>query len=181
MAKVYQKPNVIFFFTDQQRFDMAGVHGCPLDLMPNFDRMAKKGTHLFYSFTCQPVCGPARSSLQTGLYATNTGCFRNGIAINPEQKTLAHSFRAAGYDTAYFGKWHLGPDELQNVPEAYQGGYDTWLAANCLEFTSDAYHTVMYNKQGEVVQLPGYRVDAVTDVAIRYIDSHQENPFYIFM
>src|SRR5438105_7712405 len=65
-------PNVIVFFTDQQRWDTAGVHGNPLDLMPNFDRMARRGTHVFSSFTCQPVCGPARSALQTGLYPTTT-------------------------------------------------------------------------------------------------------------
>ncbi|MDH7571028.1 MAG: sulfatase-like hydrolase/transferase, partial [Armatimonadota bacterium] len=73
-----QRPNVVVFFTDQQRWDMAGVHGNPLDLMPNFDRMAHRGTHVQYAFTCQPVCGPARAVLQTGQYATTVGCFRNG-------------------------------------------------------------------------------------------------------
>ena len=55
------KPNVIVFFTDQQRWDSTGVHGNPLDLTPNFDRMARQGTHLHTTVTCQPVCGPARS------------------------------------------------------------------------------------------------------------------------
>ena len=102
------RPNVVVFFTDQQRWDTTGVHGCPLDLTPNFDRMARRGTDVHYSFTCQPVCGPARSCFQTGMYATNTGVYRNGIPLAQDAATLAKSFNAAGYATGYIGKWHLG-------------------------------------------------------------------------
>ena len=49
------------------------------------------------------------------------------------------------------------------VPEEERGGYETWLASNVLEFTSDAYDTVMYDNDGNAVKLPGYRVDALTD------------------
>ena len=101
------RPNVIVFYTDQQRWDTAGVHGNPLDLMPNFDRAACEGTHLFNSFTCQPVCAPSRASLQTGPCATSTGVFRNGIPLRRDLPTLARWFRGAGYRTAYIGKWHL--------------------------------------------------------------------------
>ena len=52
--------------------------------MTNFDRLARAGTDVHYSITCQPVCGPARSCLQTGLYATETGCYRNGIPLPSE-------------------------------------------------------------------------------------------------
>lgn len=172
-------PNVIVFLTDQQRWDTTGVHGNPLDLTPNFDRMAQAGTHVPYSFTCQPVCGPARSSLQTGLYPTVTGCFRNSIPLPKTAKTLAHYFSAAGYQTGYIGKWHLASAEP--VPADQRGGYDYWLASNILEFTSDAYHTVMYDADEQAVKLPGYRVDALADAAIRYIDQQQHDPFYLFL
>ncbi len=176
------KPNVIIFFTDQQRWDSTGVHGNPLDLTPNFDRMARQGTHLHTTVTCQPVCGPARSCLQTGMYATNTGSFRNGIPLRPDLHTLAQSFAAGGYDTGYIGKWHLAPNEYVGpVPSEHRGGYDYWLASNLLEFTSDAYDMVMYDNNQQPVKLPGYRVDAQTDAVIRYIDSHQENPFFLFI
>ena len=174
-------PNVIVFFTDQQRWDTTGVHGNPLDLTPNFDRMARQGTDAHYTFTCQPVCGPARSCLQTGLYATETGCFRNGIPLPAESRTLAHYFGEAGYDTAYIGKWHLASGGAGPVPQEQRGGYDYWLAANALEFTSDAYDTVMYDNDGQARKLPGYRVDAQTDAAIRYIDAHQQDPFFLFL
>jgi arylsulfatase A-like enzyme len=175
-------PNVIVFFTDQQRWDTTGAHGNPLDLTPNFDRMARYGTHVYNSFTCQPVCGPARSCLQTGLYATATGCYRNGIPLPPDARTLAHYFKEGGYTTAYIGKWHLaGPQHRGAVPVAERGGYDYWLGSNLLEFTSDAYDTVMYDNDGQPVKLPGYRVDAVTDAVIRYIDQPREQPFYLFV
>lgn len=173
------QPNVIVFFTDQQRWDTTGVHGNPLNLTPNFDRMALAGTHIAHSFTCQPVCGPARSCLQTGLYATTSGCYRNGIPLPEGTPTLAHHFAEAGYQTAYFGKWHLAGEEP--VPEAQRGGYQHWLASNVLEFSSDAYDTVVYNNDNEAVKLPGYRVDALTDAAIRYIDQHQTDPFFMFI
>ncbi|MCZ6632120.1 MAG: sulfatase-like hydrolase/transferase [bacterium] len=173
------RPNVVVFFTDQQRWDTSGLHGNPMDLTPNFDAMAQRGTHVAYSFTCQPVCGPARSCLQTGLYATNTGCWRNGIPLRPDARTLAHYFKDAGYKTGYIGKWHLADEEP--VPEEKRGGYEYWLASNVLEFSSDAYNTVMYNNDNEAVKMPGYRVDAQTDAAIRFIDDHQDDPFFLFV
>jgi arylsulfatase A-like enzyme len=80
-------PNILVFFTDQQRWDTTGLHGNPLNLTPNFDRVAGQGTLVYNSFTCQPVCAPARASLQTGLYATQTGVFRNGIPLEPGTPT----------------------------------------------------------------------------------------------
>jgi arylsulfatase A-like enzyme len=176
-----ERPNVIVFFTDQQRWDSTGSHGNPLELTPNFDRVAREGTHLARSFTCQPVCGPARACLQTGLYPTTTGVFRNGIPLPQGTKTLADHFGAAGYATGYIGKWHLAAEEP--VTKSGRGGYDYWLAANALEFTSDAYDAVLYDGDERRVKLPGYRVDALTDAAIRFIDDRAtgEQPFFLFL
>lgn len=177
-----RRPNVIVFFTDQQRHDTTGVHGCPLDLTPNFDRMATDGTHVAHSFTCQPVCGPARSCLQTGLYATQTGCWRNGIGLPTHLQTLAHHFGAAGYQTGYIGKWHLAQNDGSNaVSQEERGGYNYWLASNALEFTSDAYDCRLYDNDNAEVKLPGYRVDALTDAAIRFINERQDDPFFLFL
>ena len=185
MAKMRSNhPNVIVFFTDQQRWDTSGLHGNPLDLMPNFDRMAQRGTHLYNSFTCQPVCAPARSALQTGLYPTKTGVFMNSIPLPTNVKTLSHYFLEGGYTTAYIGKWHLStrdPHIYGPVAEPERGGYEYWLASNVLEFTSEGYKTTLYDNDNKPVSLPGYRVDALTDAAIRYIDTHKEQPFYLFI
>jgi arylsulfatase A-like enzyme len=176
---VTSPPNVIVFFTDQQRWDTVGAHGSTMGATPNFDRLAKTGMLVRNSFTCQPVCGPARSILQTGKYPTTTGCYRNSIALPRSEKTLAHYFAAAGYDTAYIGKWHLADNEP--VPAEERGGYGEWLASNILEFTSYAYDTVMYDNENQPVRLPGYRVDALTDAAIRYLDRPHEKPFFLFV
>ncbi len=174
-----EHPNVIVILTDQQRWDTSGLHGNPLGLMPHFDRMAQRGTHLYRSFTCQPVCGPSRASLQTGRYASTMGCYRNGIPLPLDSKTLAHHFREAGYHTGYIGKWHLADEEP--VPEGKRGGYGYWLAANNLEFVSEPYSTVLFDNENEPVKLLGYRVDALTDAAIRFIDTSQERAFFLFL
>ena len=187
-----RKPNVLVFFTDQQRWDTTGVHGNPMDLTPNFDRMARRGTHFVNTCTCQPVCGPARAVLQTGLHATNIGVWRNGIGLPAEKKTLAYHFREAGYHTGYIGKWHLyggehsgvqpyGVHSNDPVPREYQGGYDFWRGSNLLEFASDAYDLRLFDEEGVAHKYPGYRVDAQTDVAIRYIDDHKEEPFFLYL
>ena len=175
------KPNVIVFFTDQQRWDCMAAHGNPLGITPNLDRAAQHGTHVYNSFTCQPVCGPARSCLQTGMYASETGVYRNGVALNPDHKTLAQCFNDAGYHTGYIGKWHLATTGRGSVPVEARGGYQFWLAANALEGTSDTYDCVVYDHDNQEVKLPGYRVDALTDAAIRYVDEHQSDPFYLFI
>ena len=176
------RPNVVVFFTDQQRWDTAGVQGNPLRLTPNLDRMARRGTHVPYSFTAQPVCGPARSCMQTGLYATTTGCFRNGVPLPSSAKTLAHHFGEAGYHTGYIGKWHLASeDSVGAVAPEQRGGYEYWLASNILEFTSGPYRTVLYDDEERPVELPGYRVDALTDAAVCYIDANKDKPFYLFL
>jgi arylsulfatase A-like enzyme len=174
-----KQPNVVVVLTDQQRHDTSGLHGNPMGLTPNFDRLAMAGTHVFNSFACQPLCGPARAALQTGKWATETGVFRNELTLDPGAETLPRVFARAGYDTAYIGKWHLAAQEP--VPPHLRGGWQDWLGANNLEFCSDAYDCVLYDGEGQARKLPGYRVDAMTDAAIRYIDTHQDRPFLLFL
>ena len=179
-----RRPNVIVFLTDQQRWDSMGLHGNPLGLTPNLDRVAQRGTFLRNCISPQPVCGPARSCLQTGQYATTTGCWRNDIPLPQDRPTLATCFNEGGYRTGYIGKWHLAIHDPANpgpVRPEERGGYQSWLASNVLEFTSDAYHTRLYDEQLQEHRLPGYRVDACADAAIRWIDGHQDEPFFLFL
>ncbi len=174
--------NVLFFFTDQQRYDTTGMAHNPCGLTPNFDRMAIDGTFVERAFTPQPVCGPARAVLQTGRYASATGSFRNGIPLPPAQKTMADHFNEAGYLTGYIGKWHLA-EGRHAVPKEQRGGYQWWLGANSLEHTSTAYHTLVYDNEDRPVELPGYRVDALADAAIRFLNEQRgsERPFFLFL
>ncbi|MFC1601876.1 sulfatase-like hydrolase/transferase, partial [Candidatus Sumerlaeota bacterium] len=97
----------------------------------------------------------------------------------PAEKTLGHFFGEAGYHTGYIGKWHLSHGEP--VSPEQRSGYEYWLGSNTLEFTSDAYDTVMYDGDGQAVSLPGYRVDALADAGIRYLDQHRDEPFFLMM
>jgi arylsulfatase A-like enzyme len=175
------RPNVIVFFTDQQRWDTVGAAGCPLGLTPNLDLMARRGTFFETACTTNPVCAPARAAMQTGMFPTNTGVFRNNVPLPTGAATLGRLFGDAGYRTAYIGKWHLGTQDP--VPAEEQAGYEYWLASNLLEFTSDAYRTVVYDGNEEPVFLPGYRPDALTDAAIRYVTrvSADDRPFMLFL
>jgi len=97
---------------------------------------------------------------------------------------LGTYFGEAGYQTGYIGKWHLmSHDCIGPVPKARRGGYDYWLAANLLEFVSGPYDTHLWDKDDQEHVLPGYRVDAQTDAAIRYIDDKaaDEDPFFLFL
>lgn len=179
---VSDRSNLIIFFTDQQRWDTMGLHGNPMDITPNLDRMALRGTFVANAFTAQPLCGPARSCLLTGQYATATGCWRNGLALPAEAGALAHWFREAGYETGFIGKWHLAPQSRdQIVWEQQRGGYQFWLGANVIEHVSELYRTVVFDNDNRTVRLPGYRVDALTDAAIRFIDQRQDRPFHLFL
>lgn len=171
------RPNVILFLTDQQRWDTSSLHGNPMGLTPNFDRLARSGTHVRHAFTPQPLCGPARASIQTGTYASTHGCVTNAIGLPDDATTLAHCFGAAGYRTGYVGKWHLAGSDP--VPPAERGGYDYWLGANTIELTSDAYRCDVFDGAGNPVRLPGYRVDALVDAAIRWVDEQRDNPFLL--
>lgn len=184
------KENIVFFFSDQQRYDTLGINGQPLNITPNIDAFASEGVNFENCFTCQPVCGPARSCLQTGLYATQTGCYTNRIPLSLGQKTLARYMREVGYNVAYVGKWHLASDRYENdfrtkaVPKERRGGYnDYWMAADMLELTSHGYGGYVFDKYGNKVEFSEYRCDCITDYAINYINSYDDDdkPFFIFI
>ncbi|MDT8389780.1 MAG: sulfatase-like hydrolase/transferase [Lentisphaeria bacterium] len=176
------RPNVLIFFTDQQRADSTGVHGNPMGITPNFDRMAMNGTHCHHAFSCQPVCLPARMVLQTGKYASMMKCYSNAGRLSDDEQTLGHWFRQAGYRTGYIGKWHMTHDcDGERVPPENRTGYDDWLGANVVEIDSDAYSAFLYDGDGEKVELPGYRSDAYVDAVIRQLRAYKDRdqPFFL--
>ncbi len=188
------RPNIVFVFSDQQRWDTAGCYGQPLDITPNLDRMAAEGVRFEHTFTCQPVCGPARATLQTGKYPTEVGVHINHRLLPLDEQTLAKRLSASGYEVGYIGKWHLasfgpmdGPDNFRTrpVPPERRGGYvDYWLASDTLEFTSHSYDGHMFDGEGRQVNFPEgrYRADVLTDWTLDYLRSRSgEKPFFLFL
>ncbi|NQT85314.1 sulfatase-like hydrolase/transferase, partial [bacterium] len=162
-----------------------GCMGSPVKFTPNLDRMAAEGALFENAFTAQPVCGPTRAVLQTGQYATQVGCWRNGIHLPENARTIAHELSDAGYEVGYLGKWHLASTRTKPVPPARRGGYkDFWLASDVLEFTSRGYEGHMFDGEGKRVEFAKdrYRVDAQTDFAIDYLRTRdRKRPFFLFL
>jgi uncharacterized sulfatase len=194
-ADTTQRPNIVFILSDQQRWDTLGCYGQPLNITPNLDAMARRGVQVETAISCQPVCGPARSALQTGRYPSELGTFTNHRMLPMDQKTLAHYLSEVGYRSAYIGKWHLasfGPlgekDDfrVRAVPPERRGGYtDEWLVADALEHTSHSYDGHVFDKDERRVEFPEgrYRADVLTDWTLDYLDraAGREDPFYLFL
>ena len=184
--------NIIFYFTDQQRWDTCGCFGQPLNITPNLDRLAREGVKFDNAFSPQPVCGPCRALFQTGKWPTETGCFRNNIMLPAGVKTLANYIEEAGYETAYIGKWHLASDgELEKpptidhtvtaIPRELRGGYTGfWRAADVLEFTSHGYDGFVFDENDRRVDFKGYRADCINDMALEFFDQYDgKKPFFM--
>ena len=185
-----KRPNILFFFSDQQRADTLGCYGQKLNVTPVLDSLAKEGAKFEYAFTPQPVCGPARACLQTGKYATELGCYINGRPLPKDEGTMAKWLGASGYETAYVGKWHLAAHHHNNelyqdraIPEELRGGYKDYVAmADVLEFTSHGYGGYVFDKDGKRLDFIGYRADCLTDYAIDYLHHRdREKPFFMFL
>ena len=182
-----KRPNIIFYFTDQQRSDTCGCYGQPLPITPCLDQLASEGVCFENAFSPQPVCGPCRAIFQTGKYATDTGCFRNSIALPQDVKTLANWLEEAGYQTAYIGKWHLASEgelekkphqdyQIEPIPLHLRGGYKGfWRTADVLEFTSDGYGGYVFDEDMNRRDFTGYRADCITDFALEFFDSTVKN------
>ena len=185
-------PNIVFFFTDQQRADTVGCYGQPLPVTPRLDQLAREGLRFEWAFTAQPVCGPCRALFQTGRYPTETGCFRNNKMLPLHIKTLANYMEEAGYETAYVGKWHLASEggggrppaadhTVTAVPPECRGGYTGfWRAADVLEFTSHGYGGYVFDENGRRIDFTGYRADCITDLALEFFDVRDRSrPFFM--
>jgi len=115
------KPNLLFLFTDEQRFDTMACYGNRHIRTPHLNALAEQSVVFENAYCTQPVCTPSRSSIMTGLYPHSTGCLANNVPLKPETPTIAEML-PDDYRCAYYGKWHLG-DEI--IP---QHGFPDWVS-----------------------------------------------------
>lgn len=121
-----KKRQVVFLMTDTTRFDMLGCYGNPAMKTPNLDALAEEGVRFDKAYSCQPVCGPARSCIFTGLYPHGTGSFTNTVPLWQGIKTIGEYLQPEGIKSGYIGKWHLdGGDYFGNgvCPPGYEPKY----------------------------------------------------------
>ena len=163
------RPNVIYVFSDQHRMQACGFRGDPNVSTPNLDRLAGAGVECTMAVSGMPVCCPYRASLLTGQYPHHHGVFLNDLCLMTGAPTMAELFKAAGYETAYIGKWHLdGHGRSHPVPRSRRHGFDFWRVMEC---THDYNNSFYYNESDEKQCWDGYDAAAQTDAAIAYIQS----------
>ena len=103
-----EKPNIVFFFTDDQTSSVLGCYGHPLVKTPNIDRLAKEGTRFANAFVSQSICWVSRTTILTGLTGRSYGVPGNHDMARPEavEKLYTDYLKEAGYRTGFAGKWH---------------------------------------------------------------------------
>jgi uncharacterized sulfatase len=117
---------VVLIMTDTQRWDMVNCYRHTGLQTPNLDRLAAGGVRFERAYTCQPVCGPARSALFTGTYPHSNGSWANCMALGDNVKTIGQRLRDHGLRTAYIGKWHLDGGDyfgLGRCPDGWDDAY----------------------------------------------------------
>lgn len=150
---MYRRKNLVFIFTDQQRYDSMACYGNHAIRTPNLNALADQSFVFDRAYVTQPICTPSRASLLTGLYPHACGCIANNIPLRPETPCIAEMVDPA-YARGYIGKWHLG-DEI-----TAQHGFETWISIE--DFYRDYYSR------------PEYR-NRVSDYA-RYLQTHGFEP-----
>jgi arylsulfatase A-like enzyme len=106
-APAGRHPNILLITTDQQQVTATSAAGDPLVKTPHMDSLAAQGVYFTRSYCAFPLCSPSRSALHTGRTPHEIKVDRNSVQIDPAMPLSGQVFRAAGYDTAYAGKWHM--------------------------------------------------------------------------
>jgi arylsulfatase A-like enzyme len=151
--------------------------------------LCARGKNFTHAVTNQPVCAPARSVLMTSRYATETGVWHNGLALDQSLPTLAGELRKSGYSANLIGKWHLAPESAADgggpgfVKPEFRGGFlDLWEGSNALEHTSHPYEGSIFDGAGnEITYKDEYRVDFITDRVERFLRQKHDKPFLLFV
>ena len=172
--------NLLFVFSDQQRYSALGANGNPVVRTPNLDRMAAEGLVCDNMFSNHPLCSPFRAILLTGRYGWRNGVIDNEYEPFRDIPTLPGVLHSAGYHTGHIGVWHLG---VGPYPAEDRYGLD-YLAA--VEGVGGNYFDQRYfeNERGPTLH-SGWSPASETDLAVRFLENHtekrQDDPFALFV
>ena len=167
-----ERPNIVFIFTDDHAPHAIGAYDGWLKSVnptPNIDRLASQGMLFENSFCTNSICGPSRAVILTGKHSHKNGFMNNGNNFDGDQQTFPKLLRKGGYQTAFFGKWHL-----KSRPQ----GFDEWkvLPGQGLYYNPD-----FLTPDGKV-RVDGYCTDIVTDMAIEWLEeNHQSGKPFMLM
>ncbi|HKK63396.1 MAG TPA: sulfatase-like hydrolase/transferase, partial [Bacteroidales bacterium] len=101
-------PNIVLLMGDDHGWDEVGYNGHPFVKTPVLDEMAASGLRFDRFYSGHPTCSPTRGSFLTGRHPNRYGTFGPNWSLRPEEISIAHLLKDAGYATAHYGKWHVG-------------------------------------------------------------------------
>jgi arylsulfatase A-like enzyme len=173
-----RRPNIVVILADDQGWGDLSIHGNTNLSTPNIDSLARDGA-LFDRFFVCAVCAPTRAEFLTGRYHSRGGV--RGVStgaerLNLDEKTIAQTFKAAGYATAAFGKWHNG-SQFPYHPNAR--GFDEYYG-----FTSGhwgQYFDPELDHNGKLVRGKGYITDDLTNHAMDFISQNKNRQFFCYL
>ncbi|RYX86195.1 DUF229 domain-containing protein [bacterium] len=180
-----KKPNLLYVFADQLRYQSVGYAGDTKARTPNIDAFAAQSCNFWNAVSNHPVCAPYRASLFTGKHTSSTGMVINELRLKPNQRCLGHVLTEAGYSTSYIGKWHLYADEFGNHDDPKNGfvprgphrlGFDgEWKAFG---FNHNHFNGYYYEESPEKKVFPAgtYEPDGQTDLAIDFLKRAAQTP-----
>ena len=175
-AAANERPNIILCMGDDHGWIETGYNGHPHVKTPVLDEMAQSGLRFDRFYSGAPLCSPTRGSVMTGRHPNRYGVFSAGWSIRPQEITLAHLLRKAGYACGHFGKWHLGPVKKASPTSPGAMGFHEWLSHdNFFELNPP-----LSRNGGPVEQFRGESSQVVVDEAIRFIDKakSRKRPFF---
>ncbi len=177
-AQKSEKPNIVVILTDDQGWGDLSVHGNVNLSTPSVDSLARDGALFDRFFVCS-VCAPTRAEFLTGRYHPRGGV--RGVStgaerLNLDEKTIGETFKAAGYATAAFGKWHNGT-QYPYHPNAR--GFDDFYGF-CSGHWGHYFDPVLEHN-GEIVRGKGFIIDDLTDHALAFIEKNRNQPFLCYL
>ena len=183
--KAAKQPNVILVLTDDQGYGDLACHGNQQIKTPYLDELYTQSVRLT-DFHVDPCCSPTRAALLTGRYSTRVGVWHTigGRSLLRQQEvTMADVFKAGGYRTGIFGKWHLG----DNYPFRPQDrGFQETLVhggggGNAPDYWGNDYFDDTYYYNGKPKRYSGYCTDVFFDGAMSFIESNKDQPFFCYL
>jgi arylsulfatase A-like enzyme len=187
-----RRPNLVYVFADQLRFQSLGYAGDARARTPRLDRLAAESVSFRNAVSTMPVCAAHRASLLTGRYPSTTGMVINELRVDPSPRAFGRVLTDSGYETGYIGKWHLwgneagihDPDRSHYIPpdqRKYRLGFDGYWAA--YNFNHEYFKGFYFGDSPERVLIDGYEPDVQTDLAIRFLREKVggERPFALFL
>lgn len=175
-----ERPNVLIVLSDDQGWGDLSLNGNTNLATPHIDSLAHAGAQ-FEHFYVSPVCSPTRAEFLTGRYHPRGGVYSTsagGERLNLDETTIADTFRAAGYATGAFGKWHNG---MQYPYHPNGRGFDEFYGF-CSGHWGDYFDAPMEHN-GQLIQGLGFCVDDFTDRAIDFMarSVEQQQPFFAYL